>query len=606
MYSNLPPHLKTCLLYLNIYPEDYVIRKDDLVKQWVAEGFLGVEGSFGTQKYQGNTVDKEDVAGRYFDELVERKMIQPADINYNRQVLSCTVSHSVLDFIIQKSMEENFITAINYPEKITGHLDKVRRLSLKFGGAKIAQVPSNLTVCHVRSLMFSGFFKCVPPLMEYWLLRVLILDIWSDQEEILDLALIGELFQLRNIKIECNMTIKLPAVIRRLKYLQTLDVAAQVATFPSDIYCLKHLWHLRLPTEHYLSHARRINHMTSFLSGSSYNVRELVKLANLHDLHLTFSAVPSSYLARDIEWLVSCPWECSKLKSLILDCEVPLNKTISCSSWTDDVFSPPDHLEKLVLSPRIFIMSRLHKLIGRLNNLCTLKIAVRELTIGDVGILQQLASLAALSLHVRATPEERIVFTNGFDGLKYFKFTCTALCVEFTRGTMPNVQRLKLSFNANTMQQYRPEDAGIGNLGGLKVISAKIGAASADQTSREAAKCRLVEAFVYNHPSRHFLKGNHPQSHSLEENHPQLPIRNIQMVDWIIHDDTEHSSADVIMRGPDDEYIIEETETMEDFNRIADTPPALCLHVCRQPLLALCPPPAGLRLHPCRPCRSSN
>ena len=39
-YDDLPYHLKSCMLYFGIYPEDYVINRKRLTRQWMAEGFV--------------------------------------------------------------------------------------------------------------------------------------------------------------------------------------------------------------------------------------------------------------------------------------------------------------------------------------------------------------------------------------------------------------------------------------------------------------------------------------------------------------------------------------------------------------------------------------
>jgi hypothetical protein len=59
-YNSLPDCLKTCLLYLSIYPENYLFLKDDLVRQWIAEDFV--------RATEGKDIIVQ-VACSYFDEF---------------------------------------------------------------------------------------------------------------------------------------------------------------------------------------------------------------------------------------------------------------------------------------------------------------------------------------------------------------------------------------------------------------------------------------------------------------------------------------------------------------------------------------------------------
>lgn len=102
-YFDLPHYLKTCLLYLSVFPEDSIIDKKRLVRRWIAEGFIQKEQTEGTLYELGE---------RCFNELINRSLIQAREMNMYREVKACQVHDTILDFIVSKSEKENFVTVV--------------------------------------------------------------------------------------------------------------------------------------------------------------------------------------------------------------------------------------------------------------------------------------------------------------------------------------------------------------------------------------------------------------------------------------------------------------------------------------------------------------
>ena len=219
-YMNLPLHLRTCFLYLGMYPEDYEIMRDDLVRKWIAEGF--VSNSHGK--------NLEDVGISYFNELVNRSLIQPAIDRLGR--VCYKVHDMMLDLILSKCAEDNFNSLAYSSEDMTrlhGCTYKIRRLSLVSQVDRITKKTiswrASDSISQVRSLVWFGDCKSIPRLSQLKYIRVLSFECPNSfGDSHLDLTAISQLFQLRYLKVSNYWSAELPSEIRGLVHLDTLDV----------------------------------------------------------------------------------------------------------------------------------------------------------------------------------------------------------------------------------------------------------------------------------------------------------------------------------------------------------------------------------------------
>ena len=139
-YNDLPPNLKTCLLYLSIFPEDTVIDRECLVRRWIAEGFICEE--------RGQS--KQEVAENHFYELINKSMVQPVAIGYDGKAHACQVLDMMLELIISKSVEDNFIAFADHGQTdLANRQGLIRRLSVHNIDQELASVFANQDLSHV-------------------------------------------------------------------------------------------------------------------------------------------------------------------------------------------------------------------------------------------------------------------------------------------------------------------------------------------------------------------------------------------------------------------------------------------------------------------------
>ncbi|PRQ46633.1 putative P-loop containing nucleoside triphosphate hydrolase, leucine-rich repeat domain, L [Rosa chinensis] len=121
-FMDILNHLKSCFLYLSIFPPNYTIQHEKLIHLWVAEGLA--------ERY-ARSLTMEHVAQSYLNELISRNLVLATEREINGQLQSCcVVLHHVCDYILSK--EENFITVLESDpnQRTRPAFEKIRRLSM--------------------------------------------------------------------------------------------------------------------------------------------------------------------------------------------------------------------------------------------------------------------------------------------------------------------------------------------------------------------------------------------------------------------------------------------------------------------------------------------
>ncbi|CAL5339708.1 unnamed protein product [Camellia sinensis] len=247
-FNDLPHHLKSCFLYLGLFPEDFEIDAERLIRLWVAEGFI--------QAADGETL--EETAAEHLNELIDRNLIQVAKRNWMR-IGRCRVHDLLRDFAIEKSKELKFLHINDGNVHSALSPCKHRRLASHSGGLKRFDSFDHSSNLHLRTLLFFNSKNESAEIGELQflykklrLLRVLDLEEISfnhSQEETEHISLldaIEKLIHLRYFRISGSKKNKIPPSIGNLQTLQTLEFSGYYGSImlPDEICNAKQLRHL--------------------------------------------------------------------------------------------------------------------------------------------------------------------------------------------------------------------------------------------------------------------------------------------------------------------------------------------------------------------------
>ncbi|TYH51798.1 hypothetical protein ES332_D10G303700v1 [Gossypium tomentosum] len=240
-YNDLPYPLKPCFLYLSHYPEDWEIPKKELIRLWIAEGFIPENEEF----LMG------DLGEKFLEELIDRSLVQVSRRDYTgTNVETCRVHDLLRELCTKKAREENFLEIIQQPQhelEVTLAESMLRRISIHPSKSKVYVKGEHPKL---RSLLFSQNEElvelCISKYKSFKFLRVLTLAKRGNYDKWWHVSTeIGNLQHLRYLKLYYNNKMILPRSFGRLKNLYTLYIKfCDDIVIPDGVFKLERLRHI--------------------------------------------------------------------------------------------------------------------------------------------------------------------------------------------------------------------------------------------------------------------------------------------------------------------------------------------------------------------------
>ncbi|KAG1355075.1 Disease resistance protein RGA3 [Cocos nucifera] len=221
-YQQLPSYLKPCFAYCSLIPKGYEFEKEFVVQLWMAQHFIQPRGE--------ELI--EDIAGSYFDTLVQRSFFQFSHFDYSSGQPRYTMHNLIHNYAQRVAAEDCCILQLG---RRPNDPAKTRHLSL-IGNQFVRDDSTQSNLSNRKESMFEDIYKC------RGLYTLLLAGGYRTYEMRIPNKLAKRLKRLRTLDLSHSSLTMLPKSIGTLKHLRCLQLRnTNITRLPESVGCLYNL-----------------------------------------------------------------------------------------------------------------------------------------------------------------------------------------------------------------------------------------------------------------------------------------------------------------------------------------------------------------------------
>nr|XP_027116971.1 putative late blight resistance protein homolog R1B-14 isoform X1 [Coffea arabica] len=400
-YEHLPCHLKACLLYFAAFQEDEKIGAKNLMRLWIAEGFV--------EKIEGER--SEDIAEEYLMDLIGRNLVMVSENRSTGGVRTCYIHDLIFEFCKAEAKEKNFLQVLQGYDELSYFNEPpfLHRLSICSSGEDF--VKSKLFCPHLDTLLLCN---ATPGYNKFHLRNMSFLFCIYKQLKVLNLeginlmlkelpAEVEALLCLRYIALAAWNMALIPPSIAKLSHLETFCLYSHwMVSLPDSIWNMKKLRHIRVSRGCFIPFSSN-DHVVE-------NFSTLPNLDTLSNLYLCFD--------QEVENISRRIPNVRRLK--IFDCG---EKNRVCCSM-----SRLECLESLTWRGDYLSGLRKHVELSFPMNLKELSLEALGLPCREMSLIEQLPNLEVLKLRVQSMEGRKWeLMEGGLPKLRVLTLKCVAI-----------------------------------------------------------------------------------------------------------------------------------------------------------------------------------